>query len=70
LNTAYKAGICNAKSNRIQKVPFFGWGRYSRLNDRIQELSQDGWKVINAVPLTGFYGQVHGYALLIENEEI
>ncbi|ADT69816.1 conserved hypothetical protein [Pseudoalteromonas sp. SM9913] len=40
------------------------------LNDRIQELNQDGWKVINAVPLTGFYGQVHGYALLIENEEI
>ncbi|MEI8617476.1 hypothetical protein P4S63_09765 [Pseudoalteromonas sp. B193] len=40
------------------------------LNDRIQELNQDGWKVISAVPITGFYGQVHGYTLLIEIDEL
>ncbi|CAD2226424.1 conserved hypothetical protein [Pseudoalteromonas sp. 3J6] len=54
----------------FRKSRFLGGVDIVALNDRIQELSQDGWKVINAVPLTGFYGQVHGYALLIENEEI
>ena len=54
----------------FRKARFLGGVDIVALNDRIHELSQDGWKVINAVPLTGFYGQVHGYALLIENEEI
>ena len=54
----------------FRKAHFLGGVDIVALNDRIQELNQDGWKVINAVPLTGFYGQVHGYALLIENEEI
>ena len=40
------------------------------LNERIYQLNQDGWKVINAVPLAGFYGQVHGYTLLIETDEL
>ncbi|MDO6465438.1 hypothetical protein Q4513_14735 [Pseudoalteromonas carrageenovora] len=40
------------------------------MNDRIQELNQDGWKVLNAVPLADFYGQVHGYTLLIETDEL
>ncbi|GAA72462.1 hypothetical protein CWC14_03665 [Pseudoalteromonas sp. S3260] len=54
----------------FRKARFLGGVDIVALNDRILELNQDGWKVINAVPLTGFYGQVHGYALLIENEEI
>ena len=54
----------------FRKSRFLGGVDIAALNDRILELNQDGWKVINAVPLTGFYGQVHGYALLIENEEI
>lgn len=54
----------------FRKARFLGGVDIVALNDRIQELNQDGWKVINAVPLTGFYGQVHGYTLLIENEEI
>lgn len=54
----------------FRKARFLGGVDIVALNDRIQELNQDGWKVINAVPLTGFYGQVHGYVLLIENKEI
>jgi hypothetical protein len=54
----------------FRKARFLGGVDIVALNDRIQELNQCGWKLINAVPLTGFYGQVHGYALLIENEEI
>ncbi len=54
----------------FRKARFLGGVDIVALNDRIQELNQGGWKLINAVPLTGFYGQVHGYALLIENEEI
>ena len=45
----------------FRKTRFMGGVNIAALNDRIQELNQDGWKVISAVPITGFYGQVHGY---------
>ena len=54
----------------FRKTRFSGGVDIVALNDRIQELNQDGWKVINAVPLTGFYGQVHGYTLFIETDEL
>ena len=38
----------------FRKTRFLGGVDIAALNDRIQELNQDGWKVINAVPLTGF----------------
>ncbi|WP_417655600.1 hypothetical protein [Pseudoalteromonas atlantica] len=54
----------------FRRTRFLGGVDIAALNDRIQELNQDGWKVINAVPLTGFYGQVHCYTLLIETDEL
>ncbi|MBB1290611.1 hypothetical protein H5085_16495 [Pseudoalteromonas sp. SR43-6] len=53
----------------FRKTRFLGGVDIVALNDRIQELNQDGWKVINAVPLAGFYGKVHGYTLFIETDE-
>ncbi|WP_149983077.1 hypothetical protein [Pseudoalteromonas rhizosphaerae] len=40
------------------------------LNERIYQLNQDGWKVINVSASAGLYGQVYSYILLIENEEL
>ncbi|MBB1507265.1 hypothetical protein H5203_17440 [Pseudoalteromonas sp. SG41-1] len=40
------------------------------LNERIYQLNQDGWKVINVSASAGLYGQVYAYILLIENEEL
>ncbi|MEL0634074.1 hypothetical protein V6237_14935 [Pseudoalteromonas carrageenovora] len=54
----------------FRKTRFLGGVDIVALNDRIQELNQDGWKVLNAVPLAGFYGQVHGYTLFIETDEL
>ena len=54
----------------FRKARFMGGVNIAALNDRIQELNQDGWKVISAVPITGFYGQVHGYTLFIEIDEL
>ncbi|WP_394186174.1 hypothetical protein [Pseudoalteromonas tetraodonis] len=36
----------------FRKARFLGGVDIVALNDRILELNQDGWKVINAVPLT------------------
>ncbi|TMN78431.1 MULTISPECIES: hypothetical protein [unclassified Pseudoalteromonas] len=54
----------------FRKTRFMGGVDIAALNVRIQELNQDGWKVISAVPITGFYGQVHGYTLFIEIDEL
>ena len=54
----------------FRKNRFLGGVNIAALNDRIQKLNQDGWKVISAVPITGFYGQVHGYTLFIEIDEL
>ncbi|MEL0641943.1 hypothetical protein V6260_15130 [Pseudoalteromonas aliena] len=54
----------------FRKTRFLGGVDIVVLNDRIQELNQDGWKVLNAVPLASFYGQVQGYTLLIETDEL
>ena len=54
----------------FRNTRFMGGVNIAALNDRIQELNQDGWKVISAVPITGFYGQVHGYTLFIEIDEL
>ena len=40
------------------------------LNERIYQLNQEGWKVINVSASTELYGQAYAYILLIENEEI
>lgn len=54
----------------FRKARFLGGVDIVALNDRIQELNQDGWKVINVSASTGLYGQVYAYILLIENEEL
>ena len=54
----------------FRKTRFMGGVNIAALNDRIQELNQDGWKVISAVPISGFYGQVYGYTLFIEIDEL
>jgi len=41
----------------LRKTRFLGGVDIAALNDRIQKLNQDGWKVLNAVPLTGFIGK-------------
>ena len=41
----------------FRKARFLGGVDIVALNDRILELNQDGWKVINAVPLQVFMGK-------------
>lgn len=49
---------------------FRGGINIDALNERIYQLNQDGWKVINVNAATGLYGQVYAYILLIENVEL
>ncbi|MEH6396679.1 hypothetical protein [Pseudoalteromonas sp.] len=52
-----------------QRGYFRGGIDIDALNERIYQLNQGGWKVINVSASTGLYGQVYGYVLLIENNE-
>lgn len=40
-----------------------------RLNEKIQELEKDGWKVVSVCPNANFFGIVASYTLLIEKED-
>jgi len=54
----------------FKKTRFFGGIDTEALNEKIYQLNQDGWKVINVSSNTGFFGEANGYALLIENDEL
>lgn len=54
----------------FKKTRFFGGVNVEALNEKIYQLNQDGWKVINVSSITGFFGEANGYALLIENNEL
>ncbi|MDN3378603.1 MULTISPECIES: hypothetical protein [unclassified Pseudoalteromonas] len=54
----------------FKKTRFFGGINIDALNEKIYQLNQDGWNLINISPVTGFFGQVYGYVLLIENNEL
>ncbi|MBE0377435.1 MULTISPECIES: hypothetical protein [Pseudoalteromonas] len=54
----------------FKKTRFFGGADIKALNEKIYQLNQDGWKVINVSSITGFFGEANGYALLIENNEL
>ena len=39
-----------------------------RLNEKIQQLNQDGWSVIHVAPIFTIFGVVCGYTLLIQQD--
>ena len=39
-----------------------------QLNEKIQQLNQDGWSVILVTPIFTIFGVVNGYTLLIQQD--
>ena len=39
-----------------------------QLNEKIQQLNQDGWSVIHVTPIFTIFGVVNGYTLLIQQD--
>jgi len=38
------------------------------LNEQIQDIEKDGWRVVSVTPSSDFLGRVSSYTLLIESE--
>lgn len=53
----------------FKKTGFLGSVDLNALNEKIYQLNQDGWRVVNIAPITGSFGQTKGYALVIESDE-
>lgn len=41
----------------------------TKLNEKIGELNQDGWKIISVTPNAGSWGRLYSYTLLIEQSD-
>ena len=54
----------------FKKQRFFGGADIKALNEKIYQLNQDGWKVINVSSITGFFGEAKSHELLSENIEL